>query len=152
MNEVTVLLVEDDQVDAEAVRRAFQKQKIANPLVEVNDGVEALSLLRGEQGDPLPRPYIILLDLNMPRMNGLEFLKHLREDEKLRDSIVFVLTTSDDNRDKLAAYEQHVAGYMVKSRAGKDFLDLTALLDHYWRIIEMPPSRDILAEEQPSDS
>lgn len=152
MNEVTVLLVEDDQVDAEAVRRAFQKQKIANPLVEVNDGVEALSLLRGEQGNPLPRPYIILLDLNMPRMNGLEFLKHLREDEKLRDSIVFVLTTSDDNRDKLAAYEQHVAGYMVKSRAGKDFLDLTALLDHYWRIIEMPPSRDILAEEQPSDS
>lgn len=152
MNEVTVLLVEDDQVDAEAVRRAFQKQKIANPLVEVNDGVEALSLLRGEQGDPLPRPYIILLDLNMPRMNGLEFLKHLREDEKLRDSIVFVLTTSDDNRDKLAAYEQHVAGYMVKSRAGKDFLDLTALLDHYWRIIEMPPSRDVLAEEHASES
>ncbi|MEQ8209657.1 MAG: response regulator [Lacipirellulaceae bacterium] len=140
MKDPKVLLVEDDRVDAEAVKRAFEKQRISNTLIMANDGIEALEILRGEQSEPLQRPFIILLDLNMPRMNGLEFLKQLRADEMLRDTIVFVLTTSDDPRDKVAAYENQVAGYMVKSRVGEDFLKLTELLSQFWRIVEMPPA------------
>jgi len=139
---VTILLVEDDEVDAEAIDRAFKRARIANPIVNVTDGLHALDVLRGEHGETaLSRPYIILLDWNMPRMNGVEFLQELREDPHLRDSVVFVLTTSNDDRDKLAAYEKQVAGYMVKAKAGEDFMQLIALLDHYWRVVELPPPR-----------
>lgn len=140
---VHLLLVEDDQVDAEAIQRAFRQQKIANPFIVVRDGEEALKALRGEDGhERVPRPYLILLDLNMPRMNGIEFLEALRHDPDLQRSIVFVLTTSDRDEDKLAAYEKHVAGYILKSRAGEDFLDVIKLLRTYWRIIEFPPQED----------
>lgn len=142
-NRVTVFLVEDDQVDAEAIQRAFKKAGIANPIEVATDGVSALERLRGENGaKPVPRPYVILLDLNMPRMNGIEFLEALRSDETLRSSIAFVLTTSDDDRDKLAAYDKQVAGYMVKAKAGEDFVHLIGMLDNYWRVVEMPPTRD----------
>lgn len=140
VNGVHILLIEDDRVDAEAIQRAFRQQKIANPFTVVPDGVEALRALRGENDyEPLPRPYIILLDLNMPRMNGLEFLENLRADPDLHRSIVFVLTTSNRDEDRLAAYNGHVAGYILKSRAGEDFLEVTKLLRSYWRIIEFPP-------------
>ena len=139
---VTILLVEDDQVDAEAIRRAFAKARIANPLTVVEDGMAALEALRGEAGrTPVRRPYLVLLDLNMPRMNGIEFLQELRNDSELHDSVVFVLTTSEDDRDKVAAYDQHVAGYMVKSKAGDEFMQLIGLLDHYWCVVEMPPPK-----------
>lgn len=141
-NAVSILLVEDDAIDAEAIQRAFRKHRIANPLQVFSDGLEALECLRGQgESSPPTRPYLILLDLNMPRMNGIEFLEELRNDESLHDNVVFVLTTSDDDRDKVAAYEQHVAGYMVKSKAGEDFMELIALLDHYWRIVEFPPEK-----------
>lgn len=141
-NTVTILLVEDDEIDAEAIDRAFKRARIANPILNVTDGLQALSVLRGENGETrLDRPYIILLDWNMPRMNGVEFLEELRKDPNLRDSVVFVLTTSNDDRDKVAAYERQVAGYMVKSKAGEDFMQLIALLDHYWRVVELPPVR-----------
>lgn len=140
---VTVLLVEDDEVDVEAIERAFKRARIANPIVHVTDGIEALSALRGELATkPVRRPYLILLDLNMPRMNGIEFLQELRNDDKLQDSVVFVLTTSDADRDKVAAYAQQVAGYMVKSKAGEDFMQMIGLLDHYWRVVEFPPPKD----------
>jgi CheY-like chemotaxis protein len=140
VNGVTLLLIEDDQVDAEAIQRAFRRQKIANPFVVVRDGVEALRALRGEPGAPeVPRPFLILLDLNMPRMNGIEFLQALRSDLNLQRSIVFVLTTSEREEDKLEAYNGHVAGYVVKSRAGEDFLKVIQMLRAYWRIIEFPP-------------
>ena len=138
-NVVNILLVEDNSVDAEAIERAFGEAKIANPIYVAHDGIDGLALLRGEGVPPIPRPYLILLDLNMPRMNGFEFLTQLREDEQLKTSIVFVLTSSDDDRDKAAAYDKQIAGYMVKSRAGEDFVDLIQLLDHYWRIVEFPP-------------
>lgn len=141
VNGVHLLLIEDDQVDAEAIQRAFRQQRIANPFIVVPDGVEALKALRGEDGyDPVPKPYLILLDLNMPRMNGIEFLQALRRDPELQRSIVFVLTTSDREEDKLAAYEEHVAGYILKSRAGEDFLEVIKLLRTYWRIVEFPPN------------
>jgi CheY-like chemotaxis protein len=136
---ISILLVEDDDIDAEAIKRAFKKQKIANPLTRVADGIEALALLRGEeQNRTLSSPYIILLDINMPRMNGHEFLMALREDKALHNCVVFVLTTSDSDRDIDQAYSQNVAGYILKSRVGEDFSNLTGLIDHYWRYIELP--------------
>ena len=136
-----ILLVEDDDIDAEAVKRALTKQRIANPVVRAKDGIGAIERLRGQDSSPpLERPFLILLDLNMPRMNGIEFLKELRSDEDLHDSIVFVLTTSDADRDKVAAYEQHVAGYIVKSQAGEDFISVMGLVEHYWRYVEFPPT------------
>lgn len=137
--EVTVLLVEDDEIDVESARRAFQKARIANPIVHAKDGQVALEMLR--QKETVPRPYIILLDLNMPRMDGLEFLEHLRADEDLSDSIVFVFTTSGADRDRWAAYKKHVAGYILKDNVGEGFMKLTSMLEHYWRIVELPTDR-----------
>ncbi|WP_412062937.1 response regulator [Rubrivirga sp. IMCC45206] len=137
---VTLLLVEDDAVDAEALQRAFRQQRIANPFVVVRDGVEALATLRGENGITVPHPFLVLLDMNMPRMNGVEFLEALRADPALSRTVVFVLTTSDRDDDKIAAYEHHVAGYILKSRAGEDFLDVVRLLKVYWRLVEFPPA------------
>jgi len=136
---VNVLLVEDNLIEQEAVRRAFVREHIANPIIPAVDGIEALSKLRGGPGlERIPRPYLILLDLNMPRMNGLEFLTELRADPDLRDSIVFVLTTSRSDEDRVASYNLNVAGYIVKSDVGAGFVRLLGLLDHYWRIVEFP--------------
>jgi CheY-like chemotaxis protein len=136
---VNILLVEDDEIDVMGVRRAFRKLKIANPLTVAHNGLEALRILRGEDGHEAPkRPFMVLLDLNLPRMNGIEFLTELRRDPELHSTIVFVLTTSKDDEDRFAAYEFNVAGYMVKSKIGKDFMDLVSMLDHYWRVIEFP--------------
>ncbi len=136
---VTVLLVEDDAVEVMAVERAFKKKKIANPVVVAKDGIEALAILRAEDGRaPLQRPFLILLDLNMPRMNGIEFLHQIRSDDQLSNTVVFVLTTSKADEDRTAAYREHVAGYIVKANVGNDFVEVITLLDAYWRIVELP--------------
>src|SRR5262245_51307704 len=101
-SDVNFLIVDDDQVDVQAIQRGLQKQRIANPVHVARDGVEALQMLRGEGGVAnVPRPYLILLDLHMPRMDGLQFLRELRKDPELTDSVVFVLTTSATEEDKL---------------------------------------------------
>jgi CheY-like chemotaxis protein len=139
LNPATFLLVEDDDVDVMHMKRTFKALKIANPLVVANDGVEAMDILLGRNGqDALPKPYIVLLDLNMPRMNGLEFIQLVREDPTLKSTVIFVLTTSNDEQDKFKAYENHVAGYIVKSEAGQSFLDALTMLDQYWRVVELP--------------
>jgi CheY-like chemotaxis protein len=136
---IHILLVEDDEIDAEAIMRGFIAQKIANPFTLVSDGIEALNALRGTNGMArLPRPYMVLLDINMPRMNGLEFLEAVRADPELAQSVIFVLTTSNRDEDMMTAYNHQIAGYLLKSRAGKDFVDLITLLDSYWRIVEFP--------------
>lgn len=136
---VNVLLVEDELIMRMAIKRAFKKANIPNPIYEAKDGYEALAILRGEAGrDPLPHPYIIMLDLNMPRMSGIEFLKEIRVDERLRNSVVFVLTTSHDEKDIFAAYDLNVAGYIVKSNVGRDFKRLTKMLNAYWIVDELP--------------
>ena len=132
---VTILLVEDDEVDVKALRWAFDKLKIANPLVVARDGVEAWEML-----PTLPRPYLIITDLNMPRMNGMEFLRKIRESEEYRDSIVFALTTSNDEQDKLDAYNLNVAGYMLKTDMGTSFQRAISLIDNYWKVVEFPGS------------
>lgn len=129
---VTILIVDDDQIDIRAVTRALRKHQIDNPVGVAKNGVEALEMLRGTNGiKPIAWPYIILLDLNMPRMSGLEFLEQIRSDESLHDTVIFVLTTSDDDRDKLNAYEQHIAGYIVKSNVGKDFINLVSMIEKF---------------------
>lgn len=136
---LNILLVEDDDGDAIAVQRAFHKAKIANPIVRAVDGVEALEILRGSNGRTKPdSPRLLLVDLNMPRMNGIQFVKALREDDDLRHSIVFILTTSKSDQDIVAAYDLNVAGYVLKETAGQDFLNLVNLVDCYWRIVEIP--------------
>lgn len=132
---VQVLLIEDNEVDIEGVRRAFDRHRIANPIVVARDGRAGLDALRSGR---VRRPYVILLDLNLPRLNGLEFLEELRTDPLLGDSVVFVLTTSNRDDDKVAAYQNHVAGYMVKSEVGEGFLRLVDMLGAYWRIVQLP--------------
>lgn len=136
---VTFLVVEDDEVDVKGIMRAFKRMKIANPIVRAEDGLEALDYLRGTNGkQQIPSPYLILLDLNMPRMGGLEFLDAIRQDEDLDTSIVFVLTTSKDDEDRIAAYKKHIAGYVVKTDVQSSFDQAINMLDCYWRVVEFP--------------
>lgn len=135
---VSILLIDDDEIEAELVRRSLKKSKIANDIYHATDGVEGLEILRGQHETNLPSPFLILLDLNMPRMNGIEFLGELRSDVSLRKAIVFILTTSNDERDRKSAYEFNPAGYIVKSNAGPNFLELIDLVESYWRIVEFP--------------
>jgi CheY-like chemotaxis protein len=133
---LNILLVEDDDVDVMNVRRAFQRAHVSNPLHVASNGLEAIELLRGDT-IPLDRR-LVLLDLNMPRMNGIEFLRAIRADDALRSLPVVVLTTSNDERDKVDAYNLNVAGYLLKPVTFSDFVDLMAALNKYWMLVEMP--------------
>ena len=133
---LNILLVEDDQVDVMNVRRAFEKNRIANPLFLAANGVEALDMLRSHK---LPEERrIVLLDLNMPKMNGLEFLREIRADPTLHATVVIVLTTSSDERDKVEAYNLNVAGYLLKPVTFVNFVETMAALNKYWTLVELP--------------
>lgn len=138
-DKLTILLVEDDDVAAEAVKRSLDKVGVNFPIVWAQDGLEAMEILRGRNPEyKVPRPRVVLLDLNMPRMNGFEFLQALRADPAMKDEIVFVLTTSDDESDRTRAYHENIAGYMVKSAVGPQFSKLVALLQSYQAAIKLP--------------
>jgi CheY-like chemotaxis protein len=135
----TILLVDDDEVDAELVSRAFRQHKIANPLIHAMDGLCALAILRGEtEVAPLLKPYIILLDIKMPGMSGLAFLHEIRQDLALKRSVVFMLTTSDAQQDIDAAYSENIAGYILKQTVGPDFANALKLLDNYQTLVILP--------------
>ena len=142
MNEkpLHILLVEDDEVDIMNVQRAFRKNKLSNPLSIARNGLEALDMLRGNEALGIskltPTPKVILLDINMPKMGGLELLKIIREDPELKTASVFVMTTSDEESDKLTAYNLNVAGYIIKPLSFENFVRAIAVLDHYWRLCE----------------
>lgn len=133
----TILLIDDDDIEAEGIQRAFRKSSIKSSIFRARHGIEALELLRSSK---IEQPYIILLDINMPMMNGIEFLKEIRMDKHLSTSIVFILTTSNNQNDIASAYQEQVAGYLVKSKLDSQFTSLIELLTHYSKVIEFPPS------------
>ena len=135
---LNILLVEDDEVDVMNVERAFERNKLQNSLFVAGNGLEALELLRGEK---IPKERrLVLLDLNMPKMNGIEFLEALRADPELASTPVVVLTTSNDEQDKSDAYQLNVAGYMLKPVTFSSFCERMATFDNYWTLVEMPPA------------
>ncbi len=131
-----ILLVDDDEVDVMNVQRAFKKNNISNPLYVASNGLEALEMLRSHAVPGERR--LVLLDLNMPKMNGLEFLREVRNDPDLKALTVVVLTTSNDERDKVEAYNLNVAGYILKPVTFGAFVESLAALNKYWTINEMP--------------
>ena len=137
---LNILLVEDDELDVMNVQRAFKKNNILNPLFVAENGVEALETLRGQRPDIGLPPHrrIVLLDLNMPKMSGIEFLRELRADEDLRPTPVIVLTTSAEERDKVDAYQLNVAGYILKPVTLTNFIETMATLNNYWMLSELP--------------
>jgi CheY-like chemotaxis protein len=133
---LNILLVEDDKIDVMNVRRAFERNKIANPMFVANNGLEALELLRS--GTIPLKNRLVLLDINMPKMNGIEFLRELRADAELRPTCVVVLTTSNEERDRVDAYKLNVAGYLLKPVTFASFVEAMAALNKYWTLVEMP--------------
>jgi CheY-like chemotaxis protein len=133
---LNIMLVEDDQIDVLNVKRAFDKNHITNPLYVAGNGLEALKKRRS--GEVPAGRRIVLLDLNMPKMNGIEFLRELRNDPALAPTPVVVLTTSNNDRDKIDAFNLNVAGYLVKPVTFAEFSELMVTLNKYWTLVEMP--------------
>jgi CheY-like chemotaxis protein len=136
---VTFLIVDDDKVSVMAIKRALKNLKILNPVVVAKDGQEALDFLRGEgnTGEILP-PFLVTLDINMPRMNGFEFLEEVRKDKTLHRAIIFVLSTSDAPDDVAHAYSSNIAGYIVKDNLGDSFVRALGMIDSYTKVVELP--------------
>jgi CheY-like chemotaxis protein len=138
-NFINILLVEDDDGDAMAVERTFRKAGITNSIVRAVDGIEGLQILKGtDRHARLAKPNLLLVDLNLPRMNGIQLVTAIREDHELHDAVIFVLTTSKRQQDKSAAYALNVAGYILKEKSGEDFQSLFNLVNSYQRIVELP--------------
>jgi CheY-like chemotaxis protein len=139
--QVTILLVEDDDIDAQTVMRGLAGARIINPVIRVRDGVEALELLQGS-GDKkrLAPPYMLLVDIRMPRLDGLGLVRAIRNNPSLQRTIIFILTTSDSDADRLNAYNEHVAGYIVKTNSPDQFLRLAHMIDYYIMIVSLPPT------------
>jgi CheY-like chemotaxis protein len=139
-----ILLVEDEPADAHLVRSALQEGRVFCKLHHVADGIEAVAFLRhqGEQYQNVPRPDMILLDLNMPRMNGREFLAVIKADEALKSIPVVVLTTSDVERDITASYHLGAAGYITKPVDMEQFIDAIRQVGNYWFVLTRLPKKD----------
>lgn len=136
---VNILLVEDDDVDVMGIKRAFKKSNVTNPIYRAKDGIEALEILKGANGhQPLLRPFLILLDINMPRMNGFELLKEIRDDLNQKTALVFILTTSKQEEDIVRAYGYNVAGYITKSDFNNGFLKVIEMINLFQQVVEFP--------------
>jgi CheY-like chemotaxis protein len=140
-----ILLLEDDTVDAMTVKRALKELHVLNPLVRVANGEEALVYLRDESKE---KPCVILLDLNMPKMNGIEFLKIAKADEKLRRIPAIVLTTSKDDQDRLITFKLSIAGFVVKPVDYIKFVEAMRIVNLYWTISELPNSEQESTNEK----
>lgn len=135
----TFLVVDDNELDVEKITRGLKRLDIPNRIVSTSNGYEALDVLRGyEGGQPLAMPYIVILDMNMPKMNGLEFLEALRSDASIAHAPVFVLTTSDRQEDIVAAYRFNICGYIVKPIKMSAMLEALATLNSFWNLSEYP--------------
>ena len=134
-----ILLIEDDDVDIMTVNRALQDSKVTNQLVSLGNGEEAIEYLRNEKS---VKPNIILLDLNMPKMDGTEFLRIVKEDKELKKIPVVILTTSNSDRDVVEAFELGAAGYMVKSVDYEKFVETIRAINQYWTLSKLPSNGD----------
>ena len=130
-----ILIVEDDDVDVMTMQRAFKEIRVPNPLVRQENGELAIDYLRDRRN---AMPCIILLDLNMPVMNGIEFLQVIKRDEVLRRIPVIVVTTSKEQEDKVNSFNCSVAGYMEKPVDYRRFVDVVRSIDVYWSLSELP--------------
>ena len=130
-----ILLVEDDQVDAMIVERALKEIKITNRLDVAHDGEKALARLMDAHTE---KPCLILLDLNMPRMNGLELLSIIKQHEILKKIPVIILTSSGEEQDKLDSFKWGVAGYIIKPVEYQQFVEIMRTIDSYWSLSELP--------------
>lgn len=141
---IHIMLVEDDEIDVMNVKRAFKKNNVMNPLHLAENGFVALQKLRQMKEDGSVLPKIILLDLNMPLMGGIEFLNHLRADDALCDISVFVMTTSNEEYDKVQAYKLNVAGYILKPLSIEQFINAVSTLKSYWTLCEYPENSHLI--------
>ena len=140
MHDGTILLVEDNQDDVDLTLRAFQKNNIGNKVVVARDGVEALQLLRGVGGAPEPLwPVVVLLDLKLPRVDGLEVLRHIRASERTRTLPVVILTSSDEQRDLIESYNLGANSYVRKPVDFNGFVDAARQLGLYWLVLNQAP-------------
>jgi len=130
-----ILLVEDDKVDTMTVTRALKEIHVNNNIISVGNGIEALEYLRNESNE---KPCIILLDINMPKMNGIEFLEVVKQDDKLKMIPVVVLTTSKEEQDKVDSFRLSVAGYMIKPVDYRQFVEVVRTINVYWTLSELP--------------
>ena len=130
-----ILLLEDDTVDAMTVKRALKDINVTNPLVRTANGEEALVYLKDETKQ---KPCVILLDINMPKMNGIEFLKVIKTDDKLRRIPAIVLTTSKDDKDRFTTFQLSIAGFIVKPVDYLKFLEAIKIVNLYWTLSELP--------------
>jgi len=133
--QIPILLVEDDEVDVMTMRRALKDLRIGNPLYVAGDGEAALDLLRSGK---IARPCVILLDLNMPRMGGIEFLRVIKADPVMMSVPVIVLTTSREESDRVDSFQLSVAGYMIKPADYRQFVEVVRTIDLYWTLSELP--------------
>lgn len=145
--ENTIFLVEDNDDDAELTMRAFRRAKIANPLVRARDGVDALDYLFG-RGDYATSamsdlPVVVLLDLNLPKISGLQVLKAIRDDARTRHLPVVVLTSSNEDRDRLGAYDHFANSYVLKPVDYEKFVSAATQLSLYWTVLNRPPPRNV---------
>ncbi len=134
-NSKPILLIEDDDVDVMTVNRALRDLKVTNQLVSIGDGEEAIEYLRDESAT---KPCIVLLDLNMPKMDGAEFLKIVKADKALKKIPVVILTTSNSDRDVIESFELGAAGYMVKSVDYEKFVETIRAINQYWTLSKLP--------------
>lgn len=134
-DQVNIFIVEDDDIDTMAIRRSLKNVNIIGSIYVAKDGIEALEKLRAGN---IPPPYIILMDLNMPRMNGIDCIKEIRLDPHLKQAIIFALSTSKDEKDKFQVYNYNVAGYIIKCDAGDDFDMAMRMLEQYLKVVELP--------------
>ncbi len=137
-----VLIAEDDEHDVVATKRAWKKHSITNPLYIVNDGEECLDFLhrRGKYGEPerAPQPGVVLLDIKMPKMDGLAVLKHIREDDELHRLPVVILTTSKAEEDRLKSYDLGANAFIVKPVGFENFCEAVKTINLFWELVELP--------------
>ena len=132
-SDVGILLIEDDRVDIMTVQRAFKKNNFSNPLYVARTGVDALKMLSGDGQEKIdPPPGLILLDLNLPRMSGIEFLENMRKDPELQEIRIIVLTSSNEPRDRAAAFKYEVDDYIVKPHSFEEFNRVIATVLTFW--------------------